>query len=384
MKKVFVLKHQDRMKYTKEFLQLKIPTEIFIVLYSIILFIILCLLILIFVKIDDVIKVSGVVKTKENVSNVTNVIAGKIIELNYKPSQKVNKGDVLYKLDPSIYNVQKTNLLTENEVLKEKIKNIDILITSFFKGYFVGDMKLDEIAYIRFDAYIKTLNEFYVQLEIAKYQYDIETKRPEYLINKNSIQQANFSVQTINSNIERYKANFLQQIYSEKEDLEVRLKNNEQEIIKLDNQFEYLTIKSIYSGFVQEVSSLNIGDYLEAGKTVLNIIPDDYKKFRIELLVSPKDMGKIQVGLDVKYRLSAFPFFEYKGANGKIISIDPDARTASNGSRYFCVYADIDKINFENRFGESFNLRSGLETDARIVLKNTSVLFYILKKMDFL
>ena len=384
MKKIFVVKHQNKMKYTQEFIQLKIPREVFIMLYSIIIFFIVCLGILIFGKIDDVVKVSGIVKTKENISNVTNIISGKIIELNYKPGQKVYKGDVLYKLDPSIYNAQKENLLTENKMLSEKINNIKILIESYYAGKFIGDKIKNDYAFIRFNSYLQTLNEYEVQKKIAEYNYDLEISRPEYLKNLNVVQQTKFSLESIDSNIKRFKANFLQELFFEKEELDVLFKKNEQDILKLNSQFEFLTIKSIHSGYVQEVSSLNIGDYIEAGKTVLNIIPNDFENYRIELIIPPKDMGKLQVGLKVKYRLSAFPFFEYKGANGEIISIDPDSRVNSSGNRYYCVYANIDRTTFENRKGESFSIRSGLETDARIVLKNSSILFYILRKMDLL
>ncbi len=384
MKKIFVVKHQNKMKYTQEFIQLKIPREVFIMLYSIIIFFIVCLGILIFGKIDDVVKVSGIVKTKENISNVTNIISGKIIELNYKPGQKVYKGDVLYKLDPSIYNAQKENLLTENKMLSEKINNIKILIESYYAGKFIGDKIKNDYAFIRFNSYLQTLNEYEVQKKIAEYNYDLEISRPEYLKNLNVVQQTKFSLESIDSNIKRFKANFLQELFFEKEELDVLFKKNEQDILKLNSQFEFLTIKSIHSGYVQEVSSLNIGDYIEAGKTVLNIIPNDFENYRIELIIPPKDMGKLQVGLKVKYRLSAFPFFEYKGANGEIISIDPDSRVNSSGTRYYCVYANIDRTTFENRKGESFSIRSGLETDARIVLKNSSILFYILRKMDLL
>ncbi|MBQ7904995.1 MAG: HlyD family efflux transporter periplasmic adaptor subunit [Spirochaetaceae bacterium] len=384
MKKIFVVKHQNKMKYTQEFIQLKIPREVFIMLYSIIIFFIVCLCILIFGNIDDVIKVSGIVRTKDNISNVTNIISGKIIELNYKPGQKVNKGDVLYKLDPSIYNAQKENLLTENETLSEKINNIEILIESYYAEKFIGDIIKNDYAFIRFNSYLQTLNEYEVQKKIAKYNYDLEISKTEYLKNLNVVQQNKFSLESIDSNIKRFKANFLQELFSEKEELNVLFKKNEQDILKLNSQFEFLTIKSIHSGYVQEVSSLNIGDYIEAGKTVLNIIPNDFENFRIELIIPPKDMGKLQVGLKVKYRLSAFPFFEYKGANGEIISIDPDSRVNSSGNRYYCVYANIDRTTFENRKGESFSIRSGLETDARIVLKNSSILFYILRKMDLL
>ena len=262
--------------------------------------------------------------------------------------------------------------------------SLKILIESYYAEKFIGDIIKNDYAFIRFNSYLQTLNEYEVQKKIAKYNYDLEISKTEYLKNLNVVQQNKFSLESIDSNIKRFKANFLQELFSEKEELNVLFKKNEQDILKLNSQFEFLTIKSIHSGYVQEVSSLNIGDYIEAGKTVLNIIPNDFENFRIELIIPPKDMGKLQVGLKVKYRLSAFPFFEYKGANGEIISIDPDSRVNSSGNRYYCVYANIDRTTFENRKGESFSIRSGLETDARIVLKNSSILFYILRKMDLL
>ena len=95
-------------------------------------------------------------------------------------------------------------------------------------------------------------------------------------------------------------------------------------------------------------------------------------------------LGKIKSGLKVKYRLSAFPFFEYKGAEGIITAVDPDIRSGNNGLLYYIVYADLDRVVFKNRHGDSFPVRSGLETDARIVLETESIIYYILRKIDFL
>ena len=44
----------------------------------------------------------------------------------------------------------------------------------------------------------------------------------------------------------------------------------------------------------------------------MNIVPNDNENFRVEIQISPKDMGKITEGKKVKYRLSAFPFYEYQ------------------------------------------------------------------------
>ena len=87
----------------------------------------------------------------------------------------------------------------------------------------------------------------------------------------------------------------------------------------------------------------------------------------------------------VKYRLSAFPFYEYQGADGIITSIDPDIRNSPDGKNvFYSVYADINRIVFSNRRGEKFPIRAGLETDVRIVLDRKPIIFYLLKKLDFI
>ena len=191
----------------------------------------------------------------------------------------------------------------------------------------------------------------------------------------------NLSLADLNS----YKTNFIATINSELNERLVTAYENEQNLQKLDNQFLFLEVKSPMNGYIQEIASLNVGDYLEANSKVLNIIPNDNENFRVEIRIAPKDMGKIAIGQRVKYRLSAFPYFEYKGAEGIITSIDPDIRTTPEGDRaYYSVYADIDRTNFSNKHGEVFPIRAGLETDVRIVMERKPIIFYILKKLDFI
>ena len=97
MKKVIILRHQNEMKFSRDFFQMEVPKELSQTIYVIITICLIIFSVMIFGRIDDVIRTNGFVRTKENVSSVQNVIAGKIVELNYKPGEKVSKGDVLYK-----------------------------------------------------------------------------------------------------------------------------------------------------------------------------------------------------------------------------------------------------------------------------------------------
>ena len=187
------------------------------------------------------------------------------------------------------------------------------------------------------------------------------------------------------ADLESFKKNFISTINSELNDKEKEIYDIQQNIIKLDNQYLFLEVKAPMDGYVQELASLNVGDYIESNSQVLNIVPNDNENFRVEIQISPKDMGKITEGKKVKYRLSAFPFYEYQGADGIITSIDPDIRNSPDGKNvFYSVYADINRIVFSNRRGEKFPIRAGLETDVRIVLDRKPIIFYLLKKLDFI
>ena len=371
------------MVYSKEFLQLKVPSEIRVLLYSILTLFITAMVLLFVGRIDDVIKVSGIVRTEENVSSVKNVIAGKIIEKNFKPGQKVTKGDFLYKIDPSIYDSQRETLLSERNNLEERLQGLEELSLSYYKNKNMVN-KSNEVAYTRYESYRTNVEKLLIQKKISYQSFLDEKNLPESLRNQKNIKQKTLEYEYYSKNLESYRADFINSINQEKNEVALEFSKVVQEIQKLDSQYEFLKVYAPVDGFVQEIASLNLGDYLESGANVLNIIPNDEKNFRVEMQISPKDMGKIKSGLKVKYRLSAFPFFEYKGAEGIITAVDPDIRSGNNGLLYYIVYADLDRVVFKNRHGDSFPVRSGLETDARIVLETESIIYYILRKIDFL
>lgn len=370
------------MVYSKEFLQLREPTEIKTLLYTIVFLLAVIIYIVIFGKIDDVIKVNGIVRTQENVSSVKNVISGKIIEINYKPGQKVSKGAFLYKIDSSIYDSQRENLLVEKNDLEERLQGIEQLLLSYEKNENFVDIS-NSVAYTRFESYKTNLEKLIIQKNISYEALCDEENLPSSMKNQKAVKQRQFEYEYNAKTVESFKADFVKGLNQEKSELELLLSKNHQEIQKVDSQYEFLEVFAPVEGYVQEISSLNLGDYLESGAKVINIIPNDEKNFRVEMQISPKDMGKIKTGLKVKYRISAFPFFEYRGAEGVITAVDPDIRSGNNGQLFYIAYADIDRVIFENRKGESFPIKAGLETNSRIVLETEPIISFILRKMDF-
>ena len=384
MKRIVILRHQNEMKLSRDFFKMEIPRELSFTIYMITIICLIIFSVIIFGRIDDVIKTNGYVRTKGNVSSVQNVIAGKIVELNYKPGQKVLKNDVLYRIDSNSYEAQRNMLANQIEDLEKKIKGLNSLIISYNANKNLCE-HTDALTFSQFDAYMNNKSVLEIKSAIAEKEYCFENQKPQTIRNAYEVEMRRQSLNLAKADLNSFKANFIANLNLELNEKKNALYENQQNLIKLDNQFLFLDVRAPMSGFVQEISSLNVGDYIEADSKVLNIIPNDNENFRVEIRIAPKDVGKIMIGQKVKYRLSAFPYFEYRGAEGFITSIDPDIRSTSEGdSVFYSAYADIDRVKFSNRHGDTFPIRAGLETDVRIVMERKPLIYFILKRLDFL
>ena len=364
-------------------------------LYSIFLLFLAAAALVFFGKVDEVVKAGGIIRANGNVSQVRNVIPGKVTNIYFKPGQEVEEGDVLFTIDSSIYDSRRENLISEREKCLQTLDGLEEILKSYEEKRNCVSPE-NQVAYSRFESFMTSREKLLVQKNISFSALKNEKALPLALRNQKTLTEKELAFSYDQKSLKSYEADFLRNLTLEKDELELTFSKLEQEINQLDSQYEFLSVHAPVSGFVQQISSLNVGDYLETASPVVNLIPSDCESYKVEIQIPPKDMGKITEGLRVKYRLSAFPFFEYRGAEGVIQALDPDIRLAGAGAGagnmsggavsglYYVVYADIDRVNFENRRGECFPIRAGLQTDARIVLKTQPLLTLILRKMDFI
>jgi len=242
----------------------------------------------------------------------------------------------------------------------------------------------NELADAKLNEYFGNVAYFEKEKNILEYRLLKEENQPESLYNRQNVNEARMNYDLCSAEFERYKTGFLAEIVQKKKNLELEKEGIFQDLLRTLEQAEFLEVRAPVSGFVQEVALLNEGDYLSAEQVVLVIVADDSENFKIEMSVPTKDIGEIVPEMTVKYRLSAFPFFEYKGAEGKILYIDSDVREGSDGRMYYRVYADIDRSIFTSKQGNSYSIKAGIEVDARIVKEKISVVHFIFRKLDFL
>lgn len=382
--KQLVLEHSEMMFFSKELIQMQVPYEINMMFFAILILFIGLIIGLLTVKINDVKRVSGVVKTLENNSLVRNVLPGEIDTICFKPEQYVQKGEILYSLNKDSYRAIKTKLDNEISNLEDKIVCMNMLIEGFYSGKNHLSKEENFMIYSQLEEYFSTVAYFENQIEILEYRTSREKNKPKPLFEQQDYEEACLSKQLSQKELEKYKASFLADVSRQKTEYEAQVEKLKQEKIRNEKDYSFLDVKAPISGYVQECSSLNVGDYVFADQSIVNIVPSKEAQFRVELAIGSKDIGEIRPGMTVKYRLSAFPFYEYKGAEGCICSIDSDVRTKSDGRFFYRIYADIDKVTFTNSKNEVFPLRAGIEVNAVIVMEKVRLIEFILRKLDFM
>ena len=382
--KLSVIEHGNMMYYSRELVQIAVPKEINLIFFTITSLVICIILLLTVVKINDGVRVNGIIRTEKNNSTVKNVLAGEIEAIYFENEQYVEKGEVLYSLKKEFSKTVMSEL--ENEILnvKEELYCVQVLLDGYSEERNVISAEENLFVYSKLKEYLETIDYLKKEISILKYKYQKEKNRPKALYNQSAVDEAFLNYELSSQELEKYKSAFLAELTQKKKNYELLLEKLEQELLRAKEEYTFLDVYSPISGFVQEVSSLNVGDYLFANQEVVVIVPDDAKNFRVELSVPTKDIGEITTGLKVKYRLSAFPFFEYKGAEGEINSIDSDVRRSSGNQLCYRVYSDIERTSFKSNKGIEYPLRAGIEVNARIVLEKKSVMHFILQKLDFM
>ena len=381
MKDPVILMPPDRLDYSQEVLLYKEPRELSLTVWIIAALFAAVLCWIVFGKVEEVVRAKGLVRPLSNISQVKNAVSGEIVGLYYANGDRVEKGELLLQIDVRSLKAQETALKSAYEKLRIKTEGLRQTEKSFY-GPAVCIDKRNAAAFTRFQA-------FSYQKELLEKRYALAEKTrkealhmPSDAITGAKLRELEYEADIQLLNLETYKSSFIKEISAEYAQCVVELEDLKSRAEQVRQSIKNSSVFAPIAGRVQEISSLNKNDYLFADQKILNIIPDDGRTYKAELKIPAKMSGKLEKGMRVKLRFPAFPFHEFGGAEGTVVSIDPDATADVSGMLYFTVSADIDKAFLEDRKKRRYPVKSGLETEARIILRERTILWYILKQVD--
>ena len=367
--------------YTQEYFLQRLPDSQRMFIRTALALIVTAIIFISVAEFEEVVKVSGFIRPKENISSVSNAVAGRIENISYKSGQEVKKGQMLLKIDPTWLEAERDVLLFQIAEEERRLEALEEIRKSNLKNINIIDENHQE-ASLRYDLWRTNLKKLENIKNLNYGKFIQEKKLPPDMTTASKIRELESQYIVSCNEYENLNISFRHEIEIEIDSLKASEKINRARLTQTENSLLLTEIIAPIDGTVQEISALNRNDWIQAGQQILNIIPDNSGTIKTELMVPARQAGKIFGGLKVRMRFPGLSYNEFGGVHGTIITVAPDSTKKQNGDAFFIIETDLDRQSLSDRNGKTYPLKIGLYADARIIVSKKTILKFILEKMN--
>jgi hemolysin D len=159
-------------------------------------------------------------------------------------------------------------------------------------------------------------------------------------------------------------------------ELETQVSSLSQERIKTERLATETTLRAPVDGEVQQLALHTVGGVVEAGDTLLVIVPEG-PALEVEALVLNKDIGFVREGQDAAVKLDAFPFTRYGALEGTVASVGEDAVQHEVLGPVYPVHIRI-KRNDIRVDGREVRLSSGMAASVEVRTGKRRIIDFLL------
>lgn len=313
---------------------------------------------------DTAMKYTGNVEGKE--INLTTEVAGEITGVQVVEGENISKGDLLFSVDVSDYDIQLQQLKLQQEIAT---LNYDLLLD----GASQEDV---DLATSNMNSVSKQLSGAERSYEYAQDNYDDlkvlyasgAVSKTELNQSKLAADQAYAAMTSLQAQVDATKAS-LDKVLAGADDQALAIAKAEielraLEIENLENTIQKGEKYAPIGGMVQSVN-YDIGEYIAPGKTVISIINSD--ALSIDVYIREYTLYKVKVGDPVAITEG---FLGDKTVTGKIAAISSEAEfTPKNVESKESKQEMVFKTTIEVTEGQEY-LKPGMFVDVEILAKN--------------
>ena len=307
----------------------------------------------VFAKVQDVVVLSGSLRSQNPVAKVLSPVAGRVQEVFVVPSQRVVSGQPLLSLDVSDQEIQLRSLRVRLQQLE-----------SSYRSYQAFNDK--SLASLRSELTVnQDLLRRYQQLASSGAMSDVQV-----LNQRNRVVQLETRVAEANHADAEKNADFR----SQKSQLT-------SEIALLDQAVGRSTIHSPIRGIVQSLDLPSVGVFLASGSNIAEIVPSGILSAQVKLPSQYRDA--VQTGSPAMVDVDAFPAREFGFLLSEISSVSPTTFESSSPSIPKTYLADLKLLKAErSELLDVTQLLPGMKVTARVTLRTKPVISTVFEFFD--
>jgi multidrug resistance efflux pump len=336
-----------------------------------------------FAKMDDVIKADAFIRPNSAISLLKTTAGGEVIYKNYSHNGIATAGDLLLQIDVSSDVIELGNT---KKLLERTNNTIEVYETlrNTISGNANAALPGQGEAYLRSEIYLTEKRKLSEQIRTLEIALERERGKPEALIVRNSIEDAERQVGQAALQLSLWDSS---QMAAAIDALKAALQSREdaeRRIAELERAIRSAAVRAPISGRINEIRRLNIGDRVLAGEEIASIIPEGGEGLKAELYIDASYIARVKEGQKVSLRFPGLPPSKFGKLDAVINLIPADYTIMNNFNPVFIVEARIDRPWLAASDGEIIYLKAGIGAEGRIIIDRDTVFSMVLKKLDFI
>lgn len=306
---------------------------------------------------------------------------GRLVIVNLKDNQKVQKGTTLLVIDAALPNQQSGLINNHTNQLLQQLQDAEKLIK------LVNKQLLTENSQLQTGLYQASLQQYQEQMQNSKNA----TKQAERIFGRYQVLYSK-KVVTL-AEFEQYKFNYEQALSDEqmipkkyKSQWQTEANQYRNELRELQNQQAQLneqekqyTLKATIAGSLQNLTGVQAGAYVYANQKLGEISPDS--ALMAYCYVKPADIGLIKKGQEVRFQIDAFNYNQWGMLTGRVIDIADDI-IIQDQTPYFKVKCQLNKSYLQLKNGYKGNIKKGMTFSANFTVTKRSFYQLLYDKVD--
>ena len=279
-----------------------------------------------FAVLDEVTSGEGKVIPSSQIQIIQNLEGGIVEKIYVHEGDRVEKGQVLIKINDVRFIAEYNSKLKKSYSLKLEILRLTDLMNDL--PYDIPDnLQTDKQEVAAQKALYKSKKNELTQMNLQLKNIQKEFSLTEPLVAKGAASQVEVLqlrrlMDELQGKIYNYKSTFLERLNAAKGELSTLTAANNAD----EDRVLRTTVTSPVKGIVKKINTNTVGGVIQPGSDILEIVPLD-DTLLIEAKIKPRDIGFIHPGQDATVKLTAFDFSIYGDLDGKVEQISADTIT---------------------------------------------------------
>ncbi len=317
-----------------------------------------------FAQTEEIVTAPGKLEPIGAVKDIQMPVGGVVEEVMVKEGERVEKGQVLLRLDTEATLDRQRSLLQTIRYTEQQLRLKKVELERYLQFNDTEQRVLRQSLTLEKDVLgrLETLNKEGATAEL------------QYLSQRNKVQEVQGKLESTEVDRLRQQA-ILQQGVRE---IQSQLADLRSKLTELNVNIRYQEIRAPESGVVFELKSRSRGFVAQTSEPVMKVVPFDKLEARVE--VPSREIGFVSVGKAADISIDSFPATDFGVLQGTVRRIGSDALPPDQMNNFYRFPVDI-RLNSQQlklKSGKVLPLQVGMSLTANVKLRKVTYLQLLL------